>query len=194
MYSKLLKQFDECRMAMFDTQSDNETRIQESPEIMQSFPEEVSFEVDRAKAVFCPPSLTETSCCHISATSRVSQPAMPSMALISEELPQSRLPTAVSASASISQTITATPIDPPSTQSQQTTTASEPKVATSETVMKKELLHLLREVYIKYPSAQDDDHVEEMALLLKAPLLAGETERVRELKMDLKVYLIAHHG
>lgn len=118
------------------------------------------------------------------------------MALMSEELPQSRLPTAVSASASISQPITATPIDPPSTQSQQTTTAVrlEPKVATSEMAMKRELLHLLREVYIKYPSAQNDDHVEEMALLLKAPLLAGETERVRELKMDLKVYLIAHHG
>lgn len=60
--------------------------------------------------------------------------------------------------------------------------------------MKKELLSLLREVYVKYSSAQDDDRVEEMALLLKAPLLAGDKERVKELRMDLKVYLIAHHG
>ena len=33
-----------------------------------------------------------------------------------------------------------------------------------------------------------------MALLLKAPLIAGDMAHVRELRMELKVYLIAHHG
>jgi hypothetical protein len=70
---------------------------------------------------------------------------------------------------------------------------SEPKISTSETTMK-EFSILLREVYVKYPDAQDDDEVEKMALLLKASLLAGDQERVRELKMDLKVYLITRHG
>lgn len=53
---------------------------------------------------------------------------------------------------------------------------------------------MLREMYIKYSGAQDDDQVERMTLSLKASLLAGEEDRVRELKRELKVYLIAHHG
>jgi len=71
---------------------------------------------------------------------------------------------------------------------------SEPEIPKSEMAMKEELLRILREVYIKYPDAQDDDIVEKMALLLKVSLLAGEQERVKELKRELKAYLIAHHG
>lgn len=63
-----------------------------------------------------------------------------------------------------------------------------------EETMKKELHGLLRDIYIKYPSAQDDDQVETMALQLKGPLLANNKDRVRELRMELKVYLISHHG
>ncbi|CAD0021787.1 unnamed protein product [Aureobasidium pullulans] len=64
----------------------------------------------------------------------------------------------------------------------------------NEAAMKKALSSLLHDTYIKYPSAQDDDEVETMALLLEAPLIAGDMARVRELRMELKVYLIAHHG
>ena len=63
-----------------------------------------------------------------------------------------------------------------------------------EAAAKRELQDVLREMYVKYSGAQDDDQVEKMALVLKAALLAGEQERVREAKMNLKAYLIAHHG
>ncbi|KAG9692966.1 hypothetical protein KCU95_g6738, partial [Aureobasidium melanogenum] len=188
MYSKLLKQLAQSRKAMFDAGEGNENKSQVAAEPDQSLPAGESSEVDGGRAVPCPPALTETASCQVPASSAASKCTTNSVTPSSVELPQPCSSVRTSTTTSISEAV----FGP--TQETTNTSQLELKVPTKEDLMKKELLNLLREVYIKYPSAQDDDHVEEMALLLKAPLLAGDKARVKELKMDLKVYLIAHHG
>lgn len=186
MYSGLLKQLSERRIAMFEAQKDNDTAAHESTEHIQSVPAVIDSEVDGGRAVSCPTALTETLSCHASTVPAASNSATSSSIPMSPKPPQPSLP----------QDAIANSTDSSSSRNQETTDTVQvgPEVPTSETLMKKELLNLLREVYVKYPSAEDDDLVEEMALSLKVPLLAGDKERVKELKRDLKVYLIAHHG
>ncbi|KAH0366566.1 hypothetical protein KCU65_g5264, partial [Aureobasidium melanogenum] len=189
MYSKLLKQLARSRKAMFDAWGENEITSQPSAERTQSLPAENSSEVDGSKAVSCPPALIETASCQVPAFSAASKSAVPLATLSSVELPEPCSSARTSTTTSISEVVASSTASP-STQSQETTEDAarlELEVPTSEELMKKELLSLLREVYIKYPGAQDDDHVEEMALLLKAPLLANDKARVKELRMDLKV-------
>ena len=186
MYNKLLKQLGDRRIAMFDAQNDNDTTVHESTERIQSVPAGNGSEIAAGRAVSCPIALTETPSCHAPTISVASKSATPSVVPMSPKPPQPSLPQVTLAKLTNSS----------SSRSQKTTDTAQagPDVPTSETLMKKELLNLLREVYVKYPSAEDDDLVEEMALSLKVPLLAGDKERVKELKRDLKVYLIAHHG
>ncbi|KAH0009595.1 hypothetical protein KCU78_g10656, partial [Aureobasidium melanogenum] len=195
MYTKLRRQLAKSRKAMFDAREENEKTSQVSAERTQSLPAEKSSEVDGDKAVSCPPALTETASGQVPACPAASKPAITPVAPYSVELPQPCPSSRTSTTTSISEAV-ASSTDSPSTQSQETidTAQLELKAPTNEELMKKELLNFLREVYVKYPNAQDDDRVEEMALLLKAPLLADDKARVKELKMDLKVYLIAHHG
>ncbi|KAG9833612.1 hypothetical protein KCU98_g8928, partial [Aureobasidium melanogenum] len=195
MYSKLLEQLAKSRKVMFDAREENEATSQLSTERTQPLPAEKSSEVDGGKAVSCPPALTETTSGQVPASSAASKSTITPVTPLSVELPQPCSSARTSTTTRISEVVAGS-TDSPSTQSQETTDTAqlELKVPTREELMKKELLNLLREVYIKYPSAQDDDRVEEMALLLKAPLLADDKARVKELKMDLKVYLIAHHG
>ncbi|KAH0357192.1 hypothetical protein KCU81_g306, partial [Aureobasidium melanogenum] len=188
MYSKLLKQLAQSRKAMFDAGEEHESKSQVPAEPDESLPAGESSEVDGGRAAPCPPALTETASCQVPASSAASTCTTNSVTPSSVELPQPYSSVRTSTTTSISEAV------PSPTQETINTSQLGLKVPTKEDLMKKELLHLLREVYIKYPSAQDDDHVEEMALLLKAPLLAGDKARVKELKMDLKVYLIAHHG
>ncbi|KAG9679524.1 hypothetical protein KCU99_g3077, partial [Aureobasidium melanogenum] len=195
MYTKLRRQLAKSRKAMFDAREENEKTSQVSAERTQSLPAGKSSEVDGDKAVSCPPALTETASGQVPACPAASKSAITPVAPYSVELPQPCPSSRTSTTTSISEAV-ASSTDSPSTQSRETTDTAHPelKAPTSEELMKKELLNLLREVYVKYPNAQDDDRVEEMALLLKAPLLADDKARVKELKMDLKVYLIAHHG
>ncbi|KAH0270233.1 hypothetical protein KCU91_g8202, partial [Aureobasidium melanogenum] len=181
MYSKLLKQLAQSRKAMFDAGEGNENKSQVAAEPDQSLPAGESSGVDGGRAVPCPPALTETASCQVPASSAASKCTTNSVTPSSVELPQPCSSVRTSTTTSISEAV----FGP--TQETTNTSQLELKVPTKEDLMKKELLNLLREVYIKYPSAQDDDHVEEMALLLKAPLLAGDKARVKELKMDLKV-------
>ncbi|KAH0395549.1 hypothetical protein KCU89_g10219, partial [Aureobasidium melanogenum] len=180
---------------MFDAREENEKTSQVSAERTQSLPAGKSSEVDGDKAVSCLPALTETTSGQVPACPAASKSAISPVAPSSVELPQPCPSSRTSTTTSTPEAV-ASSTNSPSTQSQETTDTAqlELKAPTSEELMKKELLNLLREVYVKYPNAQDDDRVEEMALLLKAPLLADDKARVKELKMDLKVYLIAHHG
>ncbi|KAG9596790.1 hypothetical protein KCU77_g5330, partial [Aureobasidium melanogenum] len=181
MYSRLSKQLARSRKAMFDAREGNENTSQVSAERTQPLSAEKSSEVDSGKAVSCPPALTETTSGQVPASPAASKstitPVVPSSVGLPQPCPSARTSTTTSISE-----VVASSTDSPSTQSQETTDTAQPelKVPTSEELMKKELLNLLREVYIKYPSAQDDDRVEEMALLLKAPLLAGDKISIRK--------------
>jgi hypothetical protein len=180
MYSKLLKQLSARRTALFDAQGENATTGQESDEKVQSLPAKNVAEVDGGEAAPCPPVMIETSSHHVPATPESA--ALPAIPIPGGSF-QFSTPVKQSTSPSI----------PSQAQDTKAMILLESKIPSSEVVMK-EFSNLLREVYVRYPSAQDDDQVEKMALLLKVSLLAGEQERVRELKMDMKVYLIAGHG
>jgi hypothetical protein len=192
MYSKLLKQLSTRRTALFDAQGENATTGQESDEQVQSLPAKNVAEVNGGEAAPCPLVMTETSSHHVPATPKSA--TLPATSIPGGSF-QFSTPVKQSTSPSISQAVPVESTVPPPSQAQDTKTMIliESKIQSSETVMK-EFSNLLREVYVRYPSAQDDDQVEKMALLLKVSLLAGEQERVRELKMDMKVYLIAGHG
>jgi hypothetical protein len=192
MYSKLLEQLCTRRTALFDAQGENATTGQESDEQIQSHPAKNDAEDDGREAASCPPPMVETSSYHVPATPKSS--TLPTTSISDRPL-QFSMPVKISTSPTIPQAGPVESTAPPASQAQDTKVKilSEAKIPTSAMVMM-EFSSLLREVYVKYPSAQDDDQVEKMAVLLKASLLAGEQERVRELKMDMKVYLIAHHG
>jgi hypothetical protein len=192
MYSKLLKQLSARRTALFDAQGENATTGQESDEQVQSLPAKNVAEVDGGEAAPCPPVMIETSSHHVPATPESA--ALPAIPIPGGSF-QFSTPNQQSTSPSIPQAVPIESIAPPASQAQDTKAMmlSESKIPVSELVMK-EFSSLLHEVYVNYPSAQDDDQVEKMAVLLKVSLLAGDKERVRELKMGMKVYLIAHHG
>ena len=195
-YNKLLEQLNTQRVAMLDTQKENAITDEQSTERIQPLPTKCSVKINGGQATTCPPAMAETSSDHVPTTpvgpESATLPATPT----SRTTLQSSLPITTSISSSLQQAIAAKSIAPASSQAQGTTVMapSEPEIPKSEMAMKEELLRILREVYIKYPDAQDDDIVEKMALLLKVSLLAGEQERVKELKRELKAYLIAHHG
>ncbi|KAI4722295.1 hypothetical protein E4T48_01506 [Aureobasidium sp. EXF-10727] len=194
MYSKLLQQLNRNRNAVLDPANEVNPADQQTAERTQSLPAEDGSCVEDRKAISCPSGMTEI--CHAPATLVVSESASNPAIPVPVESNQSRLPTEPSSSPNTSRAGTTSLTGPLSSQSQERrdVAPSESETLTRETEMKKQLLSLLREVYVKYPSAQDDDQVENMALLLKAPLLARDEERVKELKMELKVYLISHHG
>jgi hypothetical protein len=194
MYSKLLKQLSTRRTALFDAQGENATTGKESDEQIQSLHAKNVAEVDGGEVASCPPVMAETSSSHVPATPKsATLPVTP----IPDGSFQFSMPVKTSTSPSVPQAVPIESTASPSSQAQDKDMKAEilfePRIPTSELVIK-EFSSLLREVYVKYPSAQDDDQVEKMAVLLKVSLLAGEQERVRELKMDMKVYLIAHHG
>ncbi|KAI4728482.1 hypothetical protein E4T49_03789 [Aureobasidium sp. EXF-10728] len=194
MYSKLLKQLNRNRNAVFDPENEDNPADQQSAEQTQSLPAENSSCAEGREAISCPPGVTEM--CRAPATLLATDSARHPANPMSVESTQPRLATKPSSSPNTSQAVTSSLTGSLFGQSQERTdmVPSESGTLTRETEMKKQLLSLLREVYVKYPSAQDDDQVEKMALLLKAPLLARDKERVKELKMELKVYLISHHG
>ncbi|CAD0106312.1 unnamed protein product, partial [Aureobasidium uvarum] len=196
MYNELLEQLNRNQNAMLDPKNENNTTNQQLAKRTQSLSAENNSCAEGRKAISCPPGVTEIASCQASATPVVSKPAKHPVIPMSVESTQPRLPTKPSTSSNTFQAVTASLAGSLSSQSRKKTDKdpSESKTLTSEAEMKKQMLSLLREVYAKYPSAQDDDQIENMALLLKAPLLTGDEERVRELKMDLKVYLISHHG
>lgn len=189
-YNTLLAQLNTRRMAVLRAQTENAT-TGASVEQAQPLPLKNEDEATGGEPTPCALAMTEASSCHIPATSTSAiLPGTP----ISHGALLSSIPTNTSTSTSQAVAVDLTASSTSQAQDTTATTLSEPKDPTSETKMKKELQDLLREVYIKYPGAQDDDQVEKTALLLKASLLAGEEDRVRELKRELKVYLIAHHG
>lgn len=187
-YNTLLSQLNTRRMAVLRAQTEN-TTTGASVEQAQPLPVKNEDEATGGEPTSCPLAMTEASSCHVPATSTsATLPGTP----ISHGSLLSSIPTNTSTSTSVPQAVPADSTASSTSQAQDTTATmlSEPK----DTTMRKELQDLLREVYIKYSGAQDDDQVERLALSLKASLLAGEEDRVRELKRELKVYLIAHHG
>jgi hypothetical protein len=181
---------------MFNSQKENPNTAETPPEQIHSLPVKNEPEVKSGEATSCPPVISETSSNNDLATPEVPRFATLPATPISHETLQSSVPVKVSTFQSVSEVVAVDSTTPSAGQAQDTiaTMLSEPKIPTSEISMKKELQDLLRDMYIKYPGAQDDDQVEKMALLLKVSLLDGEEERVRELKREIKVYLIAHHG
>lgn len=193
MYHHLSEQLSTRRAVMFDSEAENATVGEQPAEQVPSVPAQNDAMVDGGGVISRPPSMTDTSSFQIVATPASQRSAIPLAAPISLEGLQFSLPVKASTSPIIPHAVA---VGSTASQVQDTTTMvlSEPKVAISETSMKTELYDLLREMYMKYPGAQDDHQVEKMALSLKASLFAGEQDRVRELRMDFKAYLIAHHG
>jgi hypothetical protein len=195
MYGKHLEQFSTRRMAKLDSRGENVSTDEKLAKQIQSFHAKNGADYDGGEAAYRPPVMTETSSYRVPATPVPPEPSRSPTTSTSFGTLESSIPVKTSVSPSIPQAVAIDSIAPPASQAQDTKAMvlSEPKISTSETMMK-EFSSLLREVYVKYPDAQDDDQVEKMALLLRASLLAGGKERVRELKMDLKVYLITRHG
>lgn len=207
MYHQLSEQLSARRTAFFDDEAENATMSEEATDQVQSLPTRNDAMFGGGGAASCPPVMTDNSSFQVAATtvSRISAAPLATPAL--RGALQFSLPVKISTSPIRPQ---AAAIDSTASQASQAqdTTASrasqaqdttamvlfEPKIPTSESAMKTELYDLLREMYTKYLGTLDDDQIEKMALSLKVSLLAGEQERVRELRMDLKVYLIAHHG
>jgi hypothetical protein len=158
-------------MTIFNAQKGNSIKNEAPAERIQSPSAENGAKADGGEGTSCPQVVTETSSSRVSATPIALESAVPVATPMSREPLQS------------SQAEDTTAVAP-----------SQPAILTKEAAAKKELQDLLREMYVKYPSAQDDDQVESMVLLLKASLLSGEQERVRELKTELKLHLIINHG
>ncbi|KAI4847817.1 hypothetical protein E4T44_04299, partial [Aureobasidium sp. EXF-8845] len=188
-YSKLLGQLNTRRTAIFDAQKGNPIKTEASTEQIQPLPAENGAKASGGEGEYCPRVVTETSSSHVSATPTALGSATLLAAPSSRESLQSNVSASVVTPPTLSQAVNVNAIAPPSSQAEDTTavTQSQPTILTKEAAAKKELRDLLREMYVKYPSAQDDDQVESMVLLLKASLLAGEQERVRELKTELKI-------
>jgi hypothetical protein len=195
-YSKLLEQLNTRRMTIFDAEKGNSIKAEASVEQVKPLTAENGAKASGGEGTSCPQVVTETSSSHVPATPMNLGSATILTTPMSRGPLQSSLPASTSISSSLSQAVNVNPAAPPNGQTQDTTAIapSQPTILTKEAAVKKELLGLLRDMYVKYPGAQDDSQVEAMALLLKASLLAGEQERVRELKTEMKVYLISHHG
>lgn len=196
MYHQLSEQLSTRRSAMFDPEAEIAVVGEEPAEEIQSLIANNDPMVDGGGVTSCIPVMTNTSSFQVAATPASQRSATPLAAPTLRGALHFSLPVKVSTSPKIPHAVA---VDSTASQARQVQDTAamvvfEPKIPTSESVMKTELHNLLREMYMKYPAAQDDDQVEKMALLLKASLFAGEQERVRELKMDFKAYLIAHHG
>ncbi|KAI5194414.1 hypothetical protein E4T39_08680 [Aureobasidium subglaciale] len=196
MYRTLLKHLNNCRAAMSGNQTQTELASLTSVEQSQSLPEEGSSKSDGQEDGCCPASVVKAAPHPDPRTPGGSKCDKLPLTPMSLESSSFGRPTATMDVCSMPKLVTASSTGSLYNQAREkqavASSSSEPSV--SEIAMKKEMLSLLRDIYVKYPSAQNDDQVENMALMLKAPLLAGNTERVKEVKMELKVYLIAHHG
>jgi hypothetical protein len=191
-----LEQLNTRRATIFDAQKKVSIKTEASTERIQSLPVENGGRARGGEGTSCPQVVTEASSSHISATPITLGSATLLAAPVSRGPLQSSLPASVLTNPTLSQAVNVDSTASVSSQTEEATAVApaQPTILTNEESVKKELRDLLREMYIKYPSAQDDDQVEAMVLLLKASLLAGEQERVRELKTELKVHLIIHHG
>jgi hypothetical protein len=187
-----LKQLNTRQLTVFDAQKGHPIKTEASAEQIQPLPAENGAKESGEESTSCPQVVTVTSSSHVPATPVALGSATVSATPMTHGLLQSSLPASTSVSPSLPRAVGINSTAPPSSQVGDTT--SQPAILTTEAAAKKELQDLLREMYVKYPSAQDDDQVESMVLLLKASLLAGEQDRVRQLKTELKVHLIIHHG
>lgn len=184
-YNELLAKLNTRRMAVFSAQTEHAT-TRTSSERTQSVPVKEEDEASGGEATSCPSVITQALSCHVPATPKSA--TLPGTSVSRGQL-LSSIPDKTSTTPSVTRAVAVDLTASLNSQPQDAavTMLSEPKI-------KKELQDLLLEMYVKYPGAQDDDQVEKMALLLKASLLACEEDRVKELKRELKVYLIAHHG
>ena len=194
MYGKLTQQLNSRRSARSDSQKTTEPTVRESIENSTATVLESSGNSEGDKTVSCPAIMIKSS--HAPKTPvDLSVPEYPATPISNGPLPDNRSTAAVS-SPNDHLTFSTAPTSAEAVSPNKTTDMfpTEADGSSNEAAMKKALSSLLHDTYIKYTSAQDDDEVETMALLLKAPLIAGDMARVRELRMELKVYLIAHHG
>jgi hypothetical protein len=191
-----LEQLNTRQLTVFDAQKGYPIKTEASAGRIQPLPAENGAKESGGEGTSCPQVVNESSSSHVPATPVALASATLSATPMSYGLQQPSLPASTSASPSLSQAVGINSTAALSSQAEDTTAVapSQPTISTKNAAAKNELRNLLREMYIKYPSAQDDDQVESMVLLLKASLLAGEQERVRELKTELKVHLIIHHG
>ncbi|CAD0040055.1 unnamed protein product [Aureobasidium pullulans] len=196
MYGKLTQQLNSRRSARSDSQKLTEPTVCESTENLTTTVLESTRNSEGDKTVSCPDVMIKSSPSHAPRTPvNLSVPEYPATPVSNGPLPDNSSTAAVSSS-NDHLTFSAALTSAEAVSSNNTTDMfpTEADGSSNEAAMKKALSSLLHDTYIKYSSAQDDDEVETMALLLKAPLIAGDMARVRELRMELKVYLIAHHG
>ncbi|KAI5196163.1 hypothetical protein AUEXF2481DRAFT_300233 [Aureobasidium subglaciale EXF-2481] len=196
MYCTLLEQLNNRRATMSKNQTQTKSANLTSFEQSQSSAEEGNSKFDGHEDGSCPPSVVKADPHSDPRTPGGSKLAHLLLTPMSLESSSFGRPTEKMDVCSMPKLVIASSVGSPYNQARkkQATNTSSSELPVGEMAMKKEMLGLLRDIYVKYPSAQEDDQVEEMALLLKAPLLAGNTERVKEIKMDMKVYLIAHYG
>ncbi|THW86427.1 hypothetical protein D6D18_07529 [Aureobasidium pullulans] len=194
MYGKLTQQLNSRRSARSDSQKTTEPTVRESIENLTATVLESSGNSEGDKTVSCPAIMIKSSPSHAPRTPvDLSVPEYPATPVSNGPLPDHRSTETVS-SANDPSPVATVPTTALAPSNKTNMFSTEADGSSNEAAMKKALSSLLHDTYIKYPSAQDDDEVETMALLLKAPLIAGDMARVRELRMELKVYLIAHHG
>lgn len=194
MYGKLTQQLNSRRSARSDSQKTTEPTVRESIENLTATVLESSGNSEGDKTVSCPAIMIKSSPSHAPRTPvDLSVPEYPATPVSNGPLPDHRS-TEIVSSANDPSPVATVPTTALAPSNKTNMFSTEADGSSNEAAMKKALSSLLHDTYIKYPSAQDDDDVETMALLLKAPLIAGDMARVRELRMELKVYLIAHHG
>ncbi|THY35161.1 hypothetical protein D6D01_01560 [Aureobasidium pullulans] len=194
MYGKLTQQLNSRRSARSDSQKITGPTVRESIENLTTTVLEGTRNSEGDKTVSCPAVMIKSSPSHAPRTPvDLSVPGYPTTPVSNGPLPGHRSTETVS-SANDPSPVATVPTTALAPSNKTNLFSTEADGSSNEAAMKKALSSLLHDTYIKYPSAQDDDEVEIMALLLKAPLIAGDMARVRELRMELKVYLIAHHG
>ncbi|THY86156.1 hypothetical protein D6C95_07675 [Aureobasidium pullulans] len=194
MYGKLTQQLESRRSARSDSQKITGPTVRESIENLTTTVLESTRNSESDKTVSCPAVMIKSSPSHAPTTPvDLSVPEFPATPVSNGPLPGHRSTETVSSANDLSPVATV-PTTALALSNKTNMFSTEADESSNEAAMKKALSSLLHDTYIKYPSAQDDDEVETMALLLKAPLVAGDMARVRELRMELKVYLITHHG
>ena len=194
MYGKLTQQLESRRSARSHSQKITGPTVRESIENLTTTVLESTRNSESDKTVSCPAVMIKSSPSHAPTTPvDLSVPEFPATPVSNRPLPGHRSTETVSSANDLSPVATV-PTTALALSNKTNMFSTEADESSNEAAMKKALSSLLHDTYIKYPSAQDDDEVETMALLLKAPLVAGDMARVRELRMELKVYLIAHHG
>jgi hypothetical protein len=194
MYGKLTQQLESRRSARSDSQKITGPTIRESIENLTTTVLESTRNSEGDKTVSCPDVMIKSSPSHAPRTPvDLSVSEYPATPVSNGPLPHHRSTDTVS-SANDPSPVATVPTTALASSDKTNLVSTEADGSSNEAAMKKALSSLLHDTYIKYPSAQDDDEVENMALLLKVPLIAGDMARVRKLRMELKVYLIAQHG